>query len=277
MKVSIKLGIALAVVCSVFALSSVSAEAACTNITSSSIPKTITASGCYKLSEDVTKPISSGYAINITASNVQLDLGGYSITNSDNANSDGVFGINVGAVSNVTIKNGSIVNFHGGIQLEYPDDQRSAIIVDNITVDFKTAGRNGGDFWGKNVTVSNCRVYGNPSVTNNSGFTGTGPNVRFINNVITDINEGNSFDVGGVGLVLDNNMIQNSTLLSGAGIHLGNDLGNGVVLTRNTIINKEIGILGEGTLSGIYRDNITTGCTTSYDMPSSMVNAGNNQ
>jgi hypothetical protein len=272
MKVSIinKLGIVLTVICSVFALSSVPAEAACTSI--NSLPRAINVPGCYTLSGDLTTAIASGYGINIVASNVLLDMGGYSITNTNDANSEGVFGIHASGVSNITIKNGSIVNFHGGIQLDTSD---SSIVIDNIRIDFKTAGRNGGDIYGTNITVSNCRIHGNPSVTAHAGITGAGPNTRYINNVISDINGAASFDIpSGGSLVMDNNMVLNSTLMSGAGISV---VGDGVVLTRNIVVNKATGLETWGPTSGIYRDNLVTGCTTSYNLPSTMVNAGNNQ
>src|SRR5437773_11688813 len=58
------------------ALSSLGAETVnCTPITA--VPTTITAPGVYCFTQDITTGISSGYAVQILANNVVLDLNGH--------------------------------------------------------------------------------------------------------------------------------------------------------------------------------------------------------
>lgn len=73
---------------------------------------TISAPGHYYLTRNITVP-GAATAITITASNVSLDLGGFTIAGNDAV---GSFGINVfGLVENVEIRHGTVRDFHFGL------------------------------------------------------------------------------------------------------------------------------------------------------------------
>ena len=272
MKVLINTGVVLALLCSIFVFAPSSAEAACTGI--DTVPITIDTPGCYTLSGNIQ---TEGSGITIEADSVELDLGGYGITNTANDNT--YDGITINNANNVTVKNGSLLNYYYGVSVS----GSTSVRVDSIFIDMKNAGRRGIKINtdSPDIAVSNCRIKGNPTIDDENGITARSSSVngRFINNEIIDVGGaastqgGSAFDTTGNATVFDNNKVINSQVLSGIGIRFS---GSGIVATRNVVINKEIG-MKDYSATGIYRDNLTTGCTTSYDMGSSMINAGNNQ
>ena len=89
----------------------------CTAITA--VPFTISAGGSYCLTADLIAPsaFTSGTAITVTADNVTIDLGGYTL--SDFAAGTGTKAIGIEAITqnNVTVQNGTVRGFYIGIQL----------------------------------------------------------------------------------------------------------------------------------------------------------------
>lgn len=76
-------------------------------------PYTITQSGSYKLSRNLTVSAPGVDAIDITADNVTLDLNGFTISGPGNLAvlSDGIFSQNF----NITLKNGTVTGFQNGV------------------------------------------------------------------------------------------------------------------------------------------------------------------
>jgi hypothetical protein len=76
-----------------------------------SLPYTISASGKYEVTADLTANGTDG--IDINASNVTLDLGGFSITQLGSAAT--TTGVNDPSSNNVVVENGTISGFNRGV------------------------------------------------------------------------------------------------------------------------------------------------------------------
>src|ERR1700722_19404667 len=85
-------------------------------------PVTISASGHYKLCEDISSV--GGASLSITASNVILDFGGYSLTNINIVVSAGV--------SDIIIGNGTIANTTNPVTI---NSNTQNILVENLIID----------------------------------------------------------------------------------------------------------------------------------------------
>jgi nitrous oxidase accessory protein NosD len=84
-----------------------------------SVPFTITKAGTYVLDGDLTLSGTSQTGITVNASNVVIDLAGFSLATSGTTN----FGITVpSTATNVTIQNGTITGFGAGIRLLGADE-----------------------------------------------------------------------------------------------------------------------------------------------------------
>ena len=216
--------------------------AAQTRITS--LPYTITTSGTYVLDSSLNYNSSSAAAIQINAPNVTLDLNGNSINNLGAGPATQALGINVFNEPNVTIRNGQIVGFFRGIELDgqlesLPPLSRSALIeyvrcafnVDCgifLTVTY-------------NAVVRNCQI-------RNTGYSADGT---------ISSNQGiGIYDAQGFGnLIYQNNITQ----VTGTGIVVGpNDLADGNFVTAATT-----GIFGSDPSSKL-KNNTVTMATTPY-------------
>ena len=80
-----------------------------------SVPYTISQSGQYQLGTNLAVANASQVAINITAPNVVLDLKGFYVSGPGGTTSSTVAVIQVGDVSNVIIRNGTVANNGYGI------------------------------------------------------------------------------------------------------------------------------------------------------------------
>ena len=133
-----------------------------------SAPFTITSPGSYYLTTNVT--VSSGNAVTINANNVTLDLGGFTISSTENpaANGNGVALGSPGPVANITILNGFIssgVTNNGsgtytgtgfGFGIDYPAYAPSNMRVFGVSV---TGCRLYGIYLGfNNTVVESCTV-----------------------------------------------------------------------------------------------------------------------
>jgi nitrous oxidase accessory protein NosD len=81
-----------------------------------SVPFTITKAGTYVLDGDLTLSGTNQTGITVNASNVVIDLAGFTLTTSDTTLAN--FGITVSSTAtNVTIQNGTITGFGAGVRL----------------------------------------------------------------------------------------------------------------------------------------------------------------
>jgi hypothetical protein len=200
-----------------------------------SVPHTITASGTYTLSANLTyagaKPV-----ITINASNVTIDFAGHVLTstNSTVGTKGVVLPASGGNQSNVTIKNGTITNFTWGI---YAD-----------------AGAGGATYSG--IAVQDMRFYAITGVHINGG---TGCTIQ--RNLLMTTGGGSLIDVinsTGVIVVRDNQAYGDPTFA----IVFSNSTSSGSYFDNNFVINGASGLFLENTDK--YRFNITDLCSTPY-------------
>ena len=76
-------------------------------------PCAISASGSYRLTSNLTVSSSSTNAITVTASNVTIDLNGFTITGGGSGGSG--IGISASGMNDVTVKNGGVTAFEVGV------------------------------------------------------------------------------------------------------------------------------------------------------------------
>ena len=171
-------------------------------------------------------------AITIQAPNVELDLGGYTLNSTITTNTQAA--LDIAAVSNVTIRNGTVL---GGIYGIY----------------FRPGAAS------SNHLVENVRVVGSQFA--GIGFTSAAPGSVVRNNIVLDI-RGSSFSVYGIiasgGVFLLDNTISKVTPGSGSSSY-GIFSQNGDLIIGNTINDCTVGISG-----GKYLNNLTNGCTTPF-------------
>lgn len=218
--------------------------------------------GSYYLTGDIiiTNDLSDG--IGIDASNVVLDLNGFSIvcTKSLTQNATGISANFVSPPSNLTVRNGRVMGFNIGV----------VSAMNNTTIE--------------NLALSDIRMWGIEII-------GPGTN-RFITNirdntiVNVDLNQSGFPNNRAVGILLQNasGVIEHNSItgvfgltgspsLYGEGMELGAPNNGFVEVVNNRIANTTYGIVF---LSGsiAYRDNIVLATTNHYS--GSATNLGNN-
>jgi hypothetical protein len=209
-----------------------------------SLPYTITTSGTYVLDSSLDYNSSSAVAIQINAPNVTVDLNGNSINNLGAGPATQAVGINAFNEPNVTIRNGQIVGFFRGIELDgqlesLPPRSRSAL-VEYVRCAFNV---DAGIFFTVtyNAVVRYCQI-------RNTGYSADGT---------ISSNQGiGIYDAQGFGnLIYQNNITQ----VTGTGIVLGpNDLADGNFVTAATT-----GIFSADPSSKL-KNNTVTMATTPY-------------
>lgn len=176
---------------------------ACTGI---STPTTISASGSYCLSNNITATENNN-GITITASDVTLDLQGYTIKGT-NQTGTGIYGTEI---TNIEIKNGTVRDFGNNIDLTV--DFVRAINIRSLNPADITLNLGNGAF------VKDCLFTGSPS---------SGPAVGtasiFVNSISYDNGDGSGFNLLGAGLVTGSVAVGNIN-----GIYVG----EGTTVTNN--------------------------------------------
>lgn len=84
----------------------------------SSLPTTIAQPGSYKLMASLNYNAGTGAAITVAANNCTIDLNDYVITNLTAGNSTKAIGVSALGYDNLTVRNGDIVGFYVGVDLE---------------------------------------------------------------------------------------------------------------------------------------------------------------
>ena len=243
-----------------FALTAHAETLNCTPITS--LPATIDTQGIYCLTGNLATSITSGNAITINANNVTLDLNGWKIGSQAAGAGTAAIGIYSTAV-NVTVKNGIVRGFFGGIGL----DGRGAVVQDMLVdqntntgiyvggqgavVEHNQVVDTGGSTLASDVSALGIYAYGpGATVSNNvvSGLTATGINSEF--GIET---------VGANGTVRDN-VISDTAKPTGGGSSYGIFQYGNSLAVNNTVSNFDYGIYN----AGIYAHNTAFNCTTAY-------------
>ncbi len=256
-----------------FWMSTAAAETTvCTEI--ATLPYAINTQGVYCLNANLETNLASGEAITISVNNVVIDLNGHKIGNLSAGQTTTAVGIYANQRKNITIKNGTIRGFHGGILLNdtTPYTTSQGHIIEDIRADFNTTigirvvGL--GNIIRNNIVVSTGRT----DLTDSSayGIMVAGPGNRIINNDVYETKEhgtgaaafgitGNTCD----GAVIDNNRIGNAALGTGNSFGISLDSADDVLLTNNKITRMKYGIyFNLGT--GAYMNSLVYGATTAF-------------
>jgi len=220
----------------------------CTAITA--LPATISSTGVYCLTGNLSTSITSGAAITINAGFVVLDLNGWSLTGT--AANSAAIGIKATSRKNINVKNGTIRGFQTGIWFDdtFPYTTATGHVIEDLHVQGNKV--NGILIFAQESVVRNNIVSGtgNSSTSSTTGIYVAGPGCRVLNNEIIETTSSSSsfsiaVDVGGANTLVINNHISNASY----------------------------GIVYDSGASGKYRDNLTTGVTAGY---SGGTDAGNN-
>lgn len=213
------------------------------------IPLTISTSGSYYLTENVTSTFSQG-AILIAADNVTLDLCGFTVTGSG---SSANYGVVMSGRTNIEVKNGTFTGFVYGIantsskannyqivNVHTVANRRGGIslygyshsIIDCVAVD---NGNDSSGGWGISVIdhsiVRHCTVSGNGTAI--SGYLACG---------ITT----------GQGCIIEGNTVYNNGCNSDCSINAGIYTGNACTIKDNTVYGNACSTTGTGKSYGIF-------------------------
>ncbi len=191
-------------------------------ISQADFPKTISSSGSYYFTEDVS---TSGVAITVNANDVTIDLAGFVLSGPGGAVNS--YGIYINGRSNVEIRNGTVRDFRYGT-IEVSASGREHRVID---VRALSNGRYGIYLTGSDNLVKNC----------------------------TASNNGNSATVdvygiyAGSGSTVTGNTVRNNGISATGTVVYGIYAGDGSMVSGNTA--NDNGNLATGTVYGIYADN----------------------
>jgi hypothetical protein len=244
-----------------------------------SLPAIITQQGTYYFSGDLATAQTSGYAIDIQATNVVIDLNGHKLGGSSAGLGTTAVGIHALSRSEITIKNGTVRGFQTGIWLEdaNPYTTSRENVIEDIRADQNTQW--GVYLMGKNNIVRNCLIAetgGTTTSANTStfGIYVLGQGARVLNNdvmQVTAVGTGSAYGVfitvasGAANSVVQGNRI--STISApGGGFAMGIDLSSGTayLVSENRLSGMTNGIYFDGSSSGKYLGNLTAGVTTPF-------------
>ncbi len=257
----------------------------CTPITA--VPYTITTPGKYCFIKNLETTISTGHAIHIDASNVTLDLGGFSLTRLASGGASAANGIYSALDDFVTIRNGTVSGFLRGVEIAGMNSKGALVEQMRIANCFYEGIRleNNGGIVRSNQVVN---MKNTPEAVAASGLNGVslglsafGTNNRILDNSVADVYGVSSpTESEGYGLnmnacdrcVAAGNKISNSVKKPSYGIQGG--FSTGTVVQDNQVLNMTHGITGYTADGILFTDNVTFGCDFPYG---SGVNAGNNR
>ncbi len=214
-----------------------------------SAPHTISAPGHYCLAQNLAYATASGSALTIDADLVVLDLRGYTIAGSAGAGSTAM-GIRVSNQSNVTIRYGTVRGFYTGIAFDgsYAVASNSKNLVEDIQTDANTRFGIWFSDLGANNAVRNCRITDTGGTTVSSSYTAglwlQSADSLALDNVISGTRP------AGAGTTLF------WLRLTARGRAIDNQVMNAVSGSSSYCFYFSFG--------AIYKDNIASGCGTTY-------------
>jgi len=257
----------------------------CTAITY--LPYTISIEGVYCFTDHLETSMTSGDAITIEADNVVINLNGWKLDGLSAGNgtlAKGIFGYNL---KNITIKNGTVRGFRVGVQLEddSPYTSDKGHLIEYIHADQNTIQ----GIWvdGRGNIVRNNRVIntgGSGTLGSAYGIYTRGPRGRVLNNDIIYVSGTGPYEsfglliTGAHGAVVEGNRITRVTAESADTYGIQVLDAHDVLVTGNRITSVYYGIfyVDDGS-TGKYRDNLTSGVITPFDIPATgVVDAGGN-
>jgi hypothetical protein len=245
----------------------------CTAITS--VPTTISKPGVYCMTRDLSSAETTGAAILITSGSVVLDLGDHVLSGLQAGTgtlADGIFAENL---KNITIRNGTVRGFFGGIFLnQVTSGSSGGHLIENIHAE---SNRFYGIYAvgdGSIVRRNQALHTGGSSVrgaTDSIGITIGGTGSRAIDNDVVDTTAkavaiGIAVIIGsGDGAIIEGNRISNAAATSvssgGSSIGIAVDIPDSLVL-NNRITGTTNGI--DFSFSGKYVNNVTIGVAVPF-------------
>lgn len=273
---------------------------------SGGFPFTIGARGSYRLTSNLTVPDANTTAINVTSTNVTIDLNGFSIVGPINSSGtgDGIF-TTTGSLSvrNGTIRSVGRDGISGGGSFENVlvngAGRHGFNLLDNGIVRNSRALGNKADGI---LAAGQCEIIDNQSNANTGRGIVAGTNARVHGNTVSE-NGGNGIEVGTGGFIKDNvsslngnagircvqsclisdNVVQGNSGPSNAGIGIqiispggtsGRSLVRGNVLTNNA--NVGLSFPATGSNADGYAGNLLSNNNTTQQEVSGGVNLGGN-
>jgi hypothetical protein len=206
-------------------LTTLNRAGAVTRITS--LPYTITKSGNYELTGNLTANGTDGIDVNV--SNVVINLNGFSITQSSAGSGSGIKDV---SFSNVVVSNGTISGFAAGVILG-DETAVSNCEVQNVRV---LGAIFGVLLYGSDALVKNCSIVGT-GASNSSGISIVGVNGEVRNCNIT---------------------LATTGIYSTAGL----DARSGSAFLHNCIASCPNGLVLDP--SDYYQGNVVTNCTSAF-------------
>lgn len=220
------------------------------SIAASATTVTINQPGSYVLTGNITVGAGSN-GVFITASNVTLDLNGYTISGATGNTSAGIL---LSSVGNVRVRNGNVERFGGGVNMV---GVLNAVTVEDLLIrNTRSTGINTGTQSSRNMVLRRCRVVdvgGGTSATDAlSAVVGIQVNTSCVtieectvermlyNGTGSPLFRGIEIS-GGTGMLVKGCVVKHDGPLTGAGIFFG------------------------GTTTGIYRDNTVQNFSAPYN------------
>jgi len=215
--------------------------------------------------------MTTGNAITINVNNVVIDLNGRKLGGGSAGAGTIAIGIYADQRKNITIRNGTIRGFYCGVYLrdESPYTTSQGHVIEDIRVDMNTYT----GLWvmGRGNVIRNNQVVDTggttrPGYSNAYGISASGPGNRVLNNDVYETKETDSgaaygINAYGLGSVVMNNRVGNQAIGNSVGIYI-HDSQNAIVKS-NTISKMEDGIYFVAS-TGLYGDNLASGCTTAF-------------
>jgi parallel beta-helix repeat protein len=242
----------------------------CTAITS--VPYTISVPGIYCLTGNLETDMTSGNAITINVNNVVIDLNGRKLGGGAAGAGTEANGIYAYLRKNITVKNGTIRGFYYGVLLDdtSPYTTSQGHIIEDIRADMNTAY--GIYVSGRGNIIRNNQVVDTGGSTNSNwayGISVTGPGSRVLNNDVYETKEQSTGDAYGIymygdGGVVLNNRIGNQAFGTETSYGIYIEYSYNVIVKSNTISRMEWGIAFFSPSTGLYGDNLASGCTSPF-------------
>lgn len=246
----------------------------CTKIVK--VPYTIKKPGIFCLKKTLSTSIPTGSAITIAASNVVLDLNGFSLDGSGAGMGTTSFGITAEKQQNVTVKNGIVRGFYWGIAFgdESPYTTSRANVIEDIRADNNT-------FMaifvaGEGSVIRNNIVSGTGGSTDTGsnyatgGIVAQGAGTRVLGNDVTDLASVGAYAGYGIvvldggGCIVAGNRVSNITAATGETSGIAVLRSSGVVVSDNRLSGMKSGIYFEADATGTYMNNLVQDTTTPY-------------
>ncbi len=217
-------------------------------------PYPISASGSYRLTGNLTVPTGKD-GIEVNVNNVTIDLNGFSITGP--GTSSGLpYGINAIGENAVTVENGTVTGFGGGVEVGYFG------IVRNVHADANAYGILGGN----NTVVEGC------TANNSTAMSGVGIYCAAVCTISGSTANGN---LHGIECNTNGCVISGNTAIANKADGLICN-GSGCLISGNTAFNNAIGIACSGSGCLVSGNTIENNSETSMSFNDATSGYGGN-